>query len=504
MGDGECLKILRVEDGDLGELVSCFLEITKGYNIPAGTIVTLSSLGQLARSGPAAYAMGLREAVQRLTKTFGKGIKIASNIPIPAGETSGELVRYWIEVDTWLEANAGYARLPEASGKLRDHFNKGKSEADGHTWRGIWPSSLTSSHSKVRVSTGLGSFNSVPAPNEISEHELLTVLIKELNSKFAAGLAEAFSSERLLDLTEAVEAAKEKEGGPTQIYVLLGASHASRILEELEEAGHIVVNLTRPGWRPDSDEVYRLVDELARTLATQQQQHTVTIVYQLLDNAIFYGLEDGTLQLPRKLHPGGRYHVKGRLVLADHSKVKDLLYNILPLLRAGGDHRKIVISPMQRYIPGKCCTEAGHITNYGEASYASDMVQALNATRDQMRSFLYKKKIKNFRVVSGEKLLGWEEGVTGSELARLWGADPVHLTTAGYKAMAEKIVEIAADPQPFTNGTGSSKDRTLERSSWVQQDDSTAPRFGGQHAGRQLTVRGRGRGGRWRPYPKKR
>jgi len=128
------------------------------------------------------------------------------------------------------------------------------------------------------------------------------------------------------------------------------------------------------------------------------------------------------------------------------------------------------------------------------------MVTGLSAAREQTRSFLYKKKLRNFRVTSGEKLLDWEEGATGSQLSQLWGRDPVHLSSAGYKTMALKIVSMATDPQPFIHGTGSGRDATLSRSSWVQQDDATASRSAGQQARQQLTSkRGRGRG-RWRPY----
>ena len=47
--DGECIKIIRSEDGNLAELANAFLEIIKGFAVPAGSQVLLSSLSQLAR-----------------------------------------------------------------------------------------------------------------------------------------------------------------------------------------------------------------------------------------------------------------------------------------------------------------------------------------------------------------------------------------------------------------------------------------------------------------------
>jgi hypothetical protein len=41
-GDGECLKIWRIEHGTLMELVEAFLEATKGFVMPAGSVVVLA------------------------------------------------------------------------------------------------------------------------------------------------------------------------------------------------------------------------------------------------------------------------------------------------------------------------------------------------------------------------------------------------------------------------------------------------------------------------------
>jgi hypothetical protein len=49
-GDGECLKILRIENG-LKELVELFLEATRGYIIPAGSVVILTSASYLSWVG---------------------------------------------------------------------------------------------------------------------------------------------------------------------------------------------------------------------------------------------------------------------------------------------------------------------------------------------------------------------------------------------------------------------------------------------------------------------
>jgi hypothetical protein len=70
---------------------------------------------------------------------------------------------------------------------------------------------------------------------------------------------------------------------------------------------------------------------------------------------------DGTRSLPVKID--GKYHVIGDLDMVDQSTVKSLFSLVIPLFRSGGEHTKIVISPLMRYITGKCCSSPEHITN---------------------------------------------------------------------------------------------------------------------------------------------
>jgi hypothetical protein len=58
-GDSTCLKIILIEHGTLAELVSVFLEITKGFAIPAGTVVVLASASNMATAGTAECAAEL-------------------------------------------------------------------------------------------------------------------------------------------------------------------------------------------------------------------------------------------------------------------------------------------------------------------------------------------------------------------------------------------------------------------------------------------------------------
>ncbi len=52
-GEGECLKIIQIENGTLVELVDVFLELTKGFAVPAGTVLLISSASHMAAVGTA-------------------------------------------------------------------------------------------------------------------------------------------------------------------------------------------------------------------------------------------------------------------------------------------------------------------------------------------------------------------------------------------------------------------------------------------------------------------
>ncbi len=56
MDGGECIRVVRVEEGTLHELVQEFLSMVKKWMIVPGTIIMLGSLSQLGKQGTAWYA----------------------------------------------------------------------------------------------------------------------------------------------------------------------------------------------------------------------------------------------------------------------------------------------------------------------------------------------------------------------------------------------------------------------------------------------------------------
>ena len=103
-GEGECLKILRLEDGTLSGLANIFLESVKQFVVPAGSVVLLHSISHLAWAGPAAYCEDLVRAIQRIYAIYRSGMTVIGGLPLLAnGCRDPDLVQDLANVSIWME-----------------------------------------------------------------------------------------------------------------------------------------------------------------------------------------------------------------------------------------------------------------------------------------------------------------------------------------------------------------------------------------------------------------
>ena len=103
-GEGECLKILRLEDGNLSDLVNIFLETVKQFVVPAGSIVLLHSISHLAWAGPAAYSEDFVRARQKIYAVYRSGLTVIGGLPLLAnGCMDTNLVQDLATVSIWME-----------------------------------------------------------------------------------------------------------------------------------------------------------------------------------------------------------------------------------------------------------------------------------------------------------------------------------------------------------------------------------------------------------------
>jgi hypothetical protein len=81
-GEGDCFKIIQVENASLSDLTMVFLAALESFTVPAGTIVLISSVSHLAAVGMAAYAEDLVRAFRAIRAVYTNGVTVLHGIPL--------------------------------------------------------------------------------------------------------------------------------------------------------------------------------------------------------------------------------------------------------------------------------------------------------------------------------------------------------------------------------------------------------------------------------------
>ncbi len=214
----------------------------------------------------------------------------------------------------------------------------------------------------------------------------------------------------------------------------------------------------------------------------------------------------GESHLPRK-GPDNVYHIEGRLTVASKDNVKEMFAAIMPIIKAGGDSRKIILGPLSRYWRRSCCGNSSHHLNYNEASYLGELGNAVFRIREHLREAAYNKRVWRFRVLCPNRFIGMGERSDDPSLDELRvtvtrrGADPVHPGEDTNVMMADSLsAEMEKSPTIYTNsGTSQSGppgkrqrvDQADRRQAWVSGCNATLTRTD--------SVLERGHGGGSRP-----
>jgi hypothetical protein len=137
-----------------------------------------------------------------------------------------------------------------------------------------------------------------------------------------------------------------------------------------------VIDLSIPGWRGTASAVEEIRSNLSAVLSEEFEDETL-VVYQLFDNSCYMSCNaEGERALPVKLMDN-KYHITGRLVMVNRDEFRDLFTAVLPILRAGQQHTKILLTPLVRYLLHSCCRDTSHITNRCEPRYAATIAEAM-------------------------------------------------------------------------------------------------------------------------------
>jgi hypothetical protein len=214
-GEGECLKIIQVENGSLADLVEVFLRVTRGFDVPAVAVVLMASASHAAAVGAAEYAMDYVRASGLLRGTFAGSVTVLHGVPfLLGGIDNPTALRAIAEIEQWIKNTSGSDTI-SASRAITTNTES----TDQHSLIRI-PITQTLTEKCTFESIGFGNLKTVMDPiTEGFDTYLLGGLIDEINTLFPLSMATDVVCDRFLE---------EEVFGETMnpmALVLIGASH---------------------------------------------------------------------------------------------------------------------------------------------------------------------------------------------------------------------------------------------------------------------------------------
>ena len=469
-GGGECLRIIRVEDGSLREITLALADSIGKHTLITGSVICIGSVSHLAQVGTAQYCTDWVRSRWWLRQRLGEGIVVVPLPPVPvAGLLGKSTVRALVETLHWflsLDSTESVVMRGMHQSLLDSHLGC----TAGTEWANVrlcirLPVSLDSDGFNTVVSEGWGSLpEGIPPLSQAAEELLIGPLLRNLNDTFGLGLSTDPCWDRDSATFKSIIDSRSEELN----VLVVGGSHAARLATAFGAAGSPVERITAKGLRLSSDSVANILEKIG-TIATKPD----IMVIQLLDNNSFYCLgEDGTLCLPSKLQDN-RFHVVGELRVANKDQTKALLKLATPILRALPGVKKIVVGCIPRYTAQRCCADTAHLTGSDPQCHAKVMAD-ITAMRRTMRSYCFLEKIEDVQIIDAATICD-----TAAPDAYV---DPVHLSPEKYGKLASHILRLAV------TGEGA------EQASAGAAPATKRPRHESGGGGR-----GGGRGGVWGP-----
>jgi len=116
-------------------------------------------------------------------------------------------------------------------------------------------------------------------------------------------------------------------------FILIGASHATRLLRALEMEGHTGIVISMPSYAPKKGTVERATKELEEAL---QNTPKAAVIFQMLDNETYYVKTEDSALIPARRSPMGSYHLDSELVVAPKELFSSTLKGLRAFIPGGG------------------------------------------------------------------------------------------------------------------------------------------------------------------------
>jgi hypothetical protein len=435
-GEGECIKILRVENGSLAEITGELVRMSPRGGAVPGTVVMLGSAVMLGVESVAHYAAEWKRCRNIIKHEMGDVIVIPLLHLSPVGIEDRTILRSLIDMAAW------YDDLEEVELKLIRNTRMNFMEVNlGRLERGPWwadehinsrmPVSLSaeSSGTTAYVTGDWGKRPERIAPlTAHGERHWIGLLIGEVNREMHLGLDTDVCLARSL---KAVKRTKEDVGPIAAVTV--GASNAARTATALRRKGVSVVNLGKAGWKISEDTVAYMASELSQRVAQEE-----TLILQCLDSNCFYVLEKtGAMCMPCR-GTDGLVHIQGKVVVARGLQLENLLELLGPILRERAGLLTILVCPTVRFLEA-CCNAHNTMSQAERIAEGERQLRELGSLRREVRSWVVRHGFHDVLLADPLEAAGAAKSVAK---ARDLMFDAVHMKPVGFAALAGKIREL--------------------------------------------------------------
>jgi hypothetical protein len=435
---GECIRVLRVEDGSVAELADELIRILPRDGLPKGSIILFGSVTQLSVDSAERYA---REWVKN--RNWLKA-RLGEVMVVPAIFLSGSGFEDRVAMRGLLDLAAWQDSLQDPELKLLRNTRKGWQDAYlGKKSRGAgWADYRLNLAMPVSLDQGAGTTpcttgswgdrpTGLTALTEAGERYWISKIVCELNREVGLGLATTWSVGRTMSAVR-----RQAESVEFGRIVTVGASNAAATAAALGKRGMRHLALVWPGRTITKDTV-----EAVRQEAAMAHEDGDILLVQWLENNIFFMLneETGCMELPVRGVDDGIYHITGKVTVSKDVQLQMVLSKLEPLLAEDPDQLKVLVYPLVRFLQD-CCTKHAR-TEKAREEEAARQLKELYHLRRAVKSWLIAQKMKNVLLVDPLACLGAANNTT-----KAMGIlkDDIHLKGVYTAKLADKIKEVVA------------------------------------------------------------
>lgn len=223
------------------------------------------------------------------------------------------------------------------------------------------------------------------------EKEVVEAIIGEAHEKLAINLDE----HPVVDRWPSTIGIRLGEGAQKS-FLFIGSSHVRKLGSALRKAGLYADVIYEANWRTVKANVTDMPERLREKLEVTRVD---AVVFCVLDNSIYFGMDDNGDLRPPQRDSSGKFHVHGELVVSSKSAQHVLFTSLRYLLDAAGGKNAIICSPLPRYTAGGCCDDQEHIKNRDRPGFESNLNSELKSVAENLRDFLFTSGYKLIKVL---------------------------------------------------------------------------------------------------------